>query len=953
MAEALISQILGQLISVTSQQIAENVKSVVSVEKQVEKLTSNLQAIQTVLEDAEKRQVREASVKRWLDKLKDMSYEMEDLLDEWSTAILKSQIDKNKDKVENDDNNDLLLVPKKVSSFPISFLSLNPVSQLSRATHRPGIAKKIKVINGKLDVIAKEKDRYDFNSIRAPQQPDRDRQQTCSFLDVSEIRGRDQDKETLVRKLLILSESGQTQGQQEGNVNNKLHIVSIVGMGGIGKTTLAQLAYNDEEVKAHFDMRIWVCVSDPFDEIRIAKAIVEQVGQSGPSLVELESVLQNMCKSIKERKLLIVLDDVWVEDYKKWEPLKHCLQHGAQGSTILVTTRKERVAQMMGSSCMFQLQNLSEGDTWWLFSQLAFLGRASEECETLEEIGKKIVSKCKGLPLAAKTLGSLMRFRRTKAEWQNVLDSEIWELEEAEKSLLPPLLFSLYDLPSAIRRCFLFCAVFPKDYEIKKDVLIKLWMAQGYLSSSRSREMEVTGQEYFESLAAHSLFQDFIKDDDGSIIQCKMHDIVHDFAQFLTRNECVIMEVDSKKKPSMDAFYKKVRHLTLTCASDAQMPVFNYNAVNSRTLLNLAEDIALPHLFDNLTRLRALDLNAAAIKEVPVKVRNLMHLRYLNLSKNTRLYELPEAVCDLCNLESLILNWCQSLKRLPQGIGKLINLRHLELEETSNLRKFPKGIGKLSSLRTLSKFIVRGDGVKKACNIVLLKNMKHLQGILYLDGLENLISGGESKKAELKNKKNLLGLRLDFYGQKREGGIHDDDDDDDVIEELQPNPNLASLHILYYQGTRLPSWIMMLTNLRELILKNCENCENLPPLGNLPSLELLEIWYMYHVKTMGHRFLGVDAHDKIPNTDDVLPTSTKIAFPKLKRLGFFGLTEWEDWYDWTSWGEDCLIMPRLSCLTIECCPKLKALPHLIQTAPIQVTIRECPILETMLPQGER
>lgn len=145
MAEALISQILAQLISVTSQQIAENVKSVVSVEKQVEKLTSNLQAMQTVLEDAEKRQIKEASVKRWLDKLKGMSYEMEDLLDEWSTAILKSQIDKNKDKVENDDNNDLLLVPKKVSSFfPISFLSLNPVGLLSWAS-RPGIAKKIKV----------------------------------------------------------------------------------------------------------------------------------------------------------------------------------------------------------------------------------------------------------------------------------------------------------------------------------------------------------------------------------------------------------------------------------------------------------------------------------------------------------------------------------------------------------------------------------------------------------------------------------------------------------------------------------------------------------------------------------------------------------------------------------------------------------------------------------------
>ncbi|XP_023907795.2 putative disease resistance protein RGA1 [Quercus suber] len=366
----------------------------------------------------------------------------------------------------------------------------------------------------------------------------------------------------------------------------------------------------------------------------------------------------------------------------------------------------------MGSSCLVQLQNLSEGDSWSLFSQLAFLGRASEECEALEKIGRKIVSKCKGLPLAAKTLGSLMRFKRTKAEWQTVLDSEIWKLEEAEKGLFPPLLFSLYDLPSTIGRCFSFCAVFPKDYEIKTHVLIKLWMALGYLSSSRSREMEVTGQEYFECLAAHSLFQKFIKDDD---------------------------------------------------------------------------------------------------------------------------------VCDLCNLECLNLSWCHSLYRLPRGIGKLINLRHLELEETSSLTELPKGIGKLSSLRTLTKFIVSGDDNNEARNIEMLKNLKHLQGVLCLDGLGNIVSGVEAEKAELKHKEKLIGLTLEFFVQKIEEAM--EDHVDDVIEALQPNPNLESLHVLYHQGTRLPSWIMMLmmlTNLRELILRNCEKCENLPPCGNLPSLELLK-----------------------------------------------------------------------------------------------------------------
>ncbi|XP_075662975.1 putative disease resistance protein RGA1 [Castanea sativa] len=228
MAEALVSHILEQLISITSQQIVENVRLVVGVDKQVEKLTTNFLAIQAVLEDAERRQVKEATVRLWLDNLQDMSFEMEDVLDEWSTAILKSQIDKGNDK--DDDINALLLVSKKVSSFmSSSCFSFNPVSRLSRVSLRHGIAKKIKLLNKKLDGIAREKDRYFFNSIRAPEQPER--QHTSSFLDISEIRGRDKDKETLVRKLL--SDSGQ------GEQGKKLHIISTVGMGGIGKTTLA------------------------------------------------------------------------------------------------------------------------------------------------------------------------------------------------------------------------------------------------------------------------------------------------------------------------------------------------------------------------------------------------------------------------------------------------------------------------------------------------------------------------------------------------------------------------------------------------------------------------------------------------------------------------------------------------------------------------------------------
>ena len=175
-----------------------------------------------------------------------------------------------------------------------------------------------------------------------------------------------------------------------------------------------------------------------------------------------------------------------------------------------------------------------------MFSQVAFSGKTSEECQKFEEVGRRIVKKCKGLPLAVKTLGSLLRFKNTIEEWHRVLDSEMWELEQAENGIFPPLLLSYFDLPSELKRCFLYCAIFPKDYDISKDQLIKLWMAQDYLKPKQNKDMELVGEEYFEKLAMRSFFQDFdIDQDDGSIITCKMHDMVHDLAQYLTKNECL------------------------------------------------------------------------------------------------------------------------------------------------------------------------------------------------------------------------------------------------------------------------------------------------------------------------------------------------------------------------------------------------------------------------------
>ena len=261
---------------------------------------------------------------------------------------------------------------------------------------------------------------------------------------MSKIVGRDKDWGDLLRFL-------KGEGSKE---ENKPHVISLVGMGGIGKTTLAQLVYNDPEVKAHFDKRIWVCVSEPFDQRRIAKAIIESLAGVEPCLSELQSLMEEICRLIGGKKFFLVLDDVWTEDFKLWEPFRNVLQNGAQGSRILVTTRNGRVAVVMGARSI-ELEKLSDEDCWLVFSKIAFFDKdpQSQRWKELEDIGREISKKCKGLPLAAETLGSLMRFKScSKQEWEEVLYSDWWKLENVESGIFVPLLLSYYDLSLPLKR---------------------------------------------------------------------------------------------------------------------------------------------------------------------------------------------------------------------------------------------------------------------------------------------------------------------------------------------------------------------------------------------------------------------------------------------------------------------------------------------------------------------
>ncbi|KAH9751830.1 hypothetical protein KPL71_014457 [Citrus sinensis] len=971
MAHAIVSSLLDQLKSIAQDQVKEKWRLVTGVEQQVGKLTANLQAIQAVLEDAEQRQMKQdKAVTLWLDRLRDASYDMEDVLEEWITETRKLQLDEGGDDDDDDNDNAFVTLLTKVCSFlPAASNCFGDFKQLSL---RHDIAVKIREISEKLDVIARQKDSFKFvenvsNNVKKPE-----RVRTTSLIDEGEVFGRVDEKSELLSKLL-----GESSEQHP-------HIISLVGFGGIGKTTIAELAYNDDGVKRNFEKVIWVCVSDTFEEIRVAKAIIEGLGESkeASGLSEFQSLMSHIHRSIGGKKIFLVLDDVWDGDSNKWDPFFFCLKNGLHGSKILVTTRNESIARMMGTteSDTISIEQLAEEECWLFFKQLAFFGRCFEDCERLEPIGRKIARKCKGLPLAAKVIGNLLRSKITVKEWQRILDSEMWKLEEIGQGLLAPLLLSYNDLPSnsMVKRCFSYCAVFPKDYSMDKEELISLWMAQGYFNAEEDEEMEMIGEEYFNILATRSFFQEIEKDeDDDDFMRCKMHDIVHDFAQFVSRKECLWLEIDGNKESVINSFGDKVRHLGLNLGFNfkggAPLPMSIHGLNRLRTILiydkspysSSLHSSILPGLFSKLAGLRALVIGIRqsspfshpyqySITEIPENVGKLIHLKYLNLSKLC-IERLPETLCELYNLQKLDIRGCVNLRELPAGIGKLMNMRSLLNGETDSLNYMPIGISRLTSLRTLEKFVV-GGGVDggSTCRLESLKNLQLLRKC-GVEGLSNVSHVDEAERLQLYNKKNLLRLYLEFGGAvdgEGEEGRRKNEKDKQLLEALQPPLNVEELRIIFYGGNIFPKWLTSLTNLRDLILFFCVNCEHLPPLGKLP-LEELGLLNLKSVKRVGNEFLGIEeSTEDDPSSSS--SSSSVIAFPKLKYLEIWGMEELEKWnYRITRKG-NISIMPRLSALSICDCPKLKVLPdYILQTTTLQeLRIEDCPILEERYREGK-
>ncbi|EOY18748.1 LRR and NB-ARC domains-containing disease resistance protein, putative [Theobroma cacao] len=548
----------------------------------------------------------------------------------------------------------------------------------------------------------------------------------------------------------------------------------------------------------------------------------------------------------------------------------------------------------------------------------------------LKEIGEAIAKRCKGLPLAAKTLGGLLRCRTDVEDWNKVLNSSLWDITD---DILPALRLSYYYLPSHLKRCFAYCSIFPKDYEFRKEELIRLWMAEDFLAySGEVVNMEDRGNEYFKDLTSRSFFQQL----SGNKSCFVMHDLISDLAKSVSGE--FICRLDSGDRFSCK-ITKRTRYFSNVQEEYDILKRFEAlaEAKGLHTFLTLESwawgcyvtNAIMDDLIIKFRSLRVLSLaHYHNIDELSEEIGKLKQLRYLDLSE-TSIERLPNSLTTLYNLQTLLLFECEKLVELPEDVGRLINMHHLDIRGTKLVRMPPR-MDKLKDLQILTDFVL---GEQKGSSISELGKLKNLRGRLAISNLQNVVCHRDAKDANSKEKINLRELEL-----KWSEDCHTNDDskhDREILEQLEPHTNLEHLAIEFYRGTRFPEWVghSSFSNLVSLHLRGCKFCLFLPPLGRLSSLKSLSISGFSEAVTVGDEFYGQgDASSK--------------PFGSLEILSFADMSEWEEWF--------CLndgAFPLLQKLYIEDCPKLtKSLPkHLPSLMKLKVV--RCGKLGGLLPRA--
>ncbi|KAM3736756.1 hypothetical protein ACB098_09G004400 [Castanea mollissima] len=813
-AELLIDNIISTL--------ATEASLLWGVRDAIEDIKRELTSMQSFLQEADKRGASSAVEKTWVTNVRNTAYDVEDVIDMFMYHINSQQIG---------------------GRFAWFLHHTIYIPQTLWARHK--IACKLQNINKTIKTTSDLNEKYRGDPIEGKSSEDSHkwdvwRCKLCFFVKEDELVGIKDKRKQLMRRLMD-REQQQT-------------VISILGMGGSGKTTLVANIYKSDAVKRHFDCYAWITVSQKHGVEDLLRSMIEEfykskeeTNQSDLSSMNYISLVKMLVSYLEKKSYLLVLDDVW--NTNVLDELRVSLQDGYPGSKIILTTRKDDVSHhpFMGIPYVHRIQLLEPDEAWELFCKKAFLGSPNRICPPeLESVAHELVRKCEGLPLAIVVLGSLMYSKNDRFQWSQIRNTLNWNLSnnpklEAVKCIL---LISFNELPYQLKHCFLYCSLFPEDHEIRRKRLIKLWMAEGFVEKFEGPTLEEVAESYLGKLTFRNMLQVVRRNESGRPQRYKMHDILRELALSISVKENFGVVHDGAEEMKEC----KARRISIH-KTDGEFKSFTGT---SKLRSFLVFNKLLKTLPLESKMLRVLDLEDAPIDELPDEVFKLFNLRYLNL-RGTLLKKLPNSIGRLINLQTLDVKDTH-IEALPRGIGKLQNLRHLIMYRyTGNWNDFkyligmqaPSNIGQLKNLQTLCCFEAKGDLIRQIRSMtqltsigignvkevdetdlcISIQNMRLLRvlTIIVADEEETLRMDALSDPPELQNlilcgKLERLCFNTSFL-KLTKLGICNFPQLNEIIIEKDVMPNLETLNIDSCKELKtVPKGIEYLQNLQELHL---------------------------------------------------------------------------------------------------------------------------------------
>ncbi|KAK8307831.1 hypothetical protein V6Z11_D02G012400 [Gossypium hirsutum] len=687
-----------------------------------------------------------------------------------------------------------------------------------------------------------------------------------------EIVGRVTDRDKVIT--LLLSEAKEI-----------CRVVSIVGVGGVGKTTLARLVYNDEALGRNFRFKYWI---SPGNGLRFN---VERIGEAicSKKFTSLVDLMDGVRRELLRKRFLAVLDNLCIEEMDLWFMLKNLFNVGSPGSTVLIMTRSVEVADSLGSMPLYYLQPLHDADCLDMLWKVALLPREEkEEKQNIEllQISKILVAHCGGLPLAVKVLGALLPYNGEMGDWLSAATFALLELQKYSytSNILPVLRLSYDLLPSNLKQCFAYCSIFPREYWISK---------KNCCSCGNLRDI---AEDCFMKLLQRLFFEDIVRDDSGNVF-CRMHDVVYDFVLTVSLATCSVVG------PEIVA--KELHHCSLVFESEPSTQLrYLCNKEDLQTLLFISSKFdSIPDtIFSRLSHLHVLDFSQSGISELPVSLGALKHLRCLDASR-TYIRKIPETIINLKYLQTLELSECYNLEELPKTVPQLTSLVNLCVSSCCSLTYLPSGIEKLRLLEKLPTFVLGKQSDSAKLNELSELDLKER---LEIKNLENVTKEAEAQGAELFKKVSIHSLELSWG----HGGVMSAQMSAKILEYLYPPLNLRDFCLKGYKGSKFPSWMNWgLRNLSSISLISC-SCQTLPPLGQLPSLKFLYLKGMSEVQLIDLEFYGDG------------------GFPCLEQLEIYDMPNLEEWMsiEGSSGPLSLEVFPCLDKLVVKGCHRLTVLP---------------------------